>query len=381
MKPSGLAPYLAVLGNTPALSALELGQTWTGGQVVFLEDCPNLQRLGGTIKIAETWFTVPHTLVGIEKIKTELERIAADTKKIPFGFSVYAHNAHIKPAAITQCAKKLARLGITWKKELRAKGYTARYVASREPALSSVIVTREHLLQPQTDFVIVIGEQDITVGRTLAVQDYHAFSERDYGRPGHDRLAGMLPPKVARMMVNIMNPAPTATILDPFCGSGTILQEALGLGHQHVLGSDISQKAMSDTAANLAWLKLKPTELYMHDALKLETVIAPQSIDCIITEGYLGPVRPTHIHDIQTELTTFYTAVWQVFARILKPQGRVIMALPAWKRPAGIATLPLTNIIPPALFTQWSPPLIYGREDAMVVRHIVMYTKKIILNN
>lgn len=368
--------YLAILGNTPKLSALELGQDWTGGQVVMVEQQPDLARLGGTVKVAETWLTLPRQLNGIERIHAELERMVTSGKKLSFGFSVYAGSAEISTTDIKQYTHTLQRLGLEWKKQLRADGHSVRFVVSREPALSSVIVTREHLLKPPTDFIIVVRAADIVVGRTLAVQDYHDFSKRDYGRPGRNHLAGMLPPKVARMIVNIAQPATQARLLDPFCGSGTILQEALTLGYHHVSGVDIAPKAIADTKKNLVWLKLPSATLYIHDALQLETIIPPSSVDAIITEGYLGPIRTRHIANIQRDLTSFYTSVWRSFAKILKPGGRVVMALPAWKQAHGTITLPLTRIIPSNHFRAWHEPILYGREQASVLRQIVFLEKR-----
>ena len=46
-------------------------------------------------------------------------------------------------------------------------------------------------------------------------------------------------------------------ILDPFCGSGTVLQEALLMGFTQVAGTDLSPKAITDTKENIAWIKEK----------------------------------------------------------------------------------------------------------------------------
>lgn len=363
--------YFAILGNTPELSALELGQSWPGGQVLRLKQPPDITRLGGTIKIAEEMFELSRNLTDIERIYVILEQLS---RRISFGFSVYAGTAHISNALLKQYAKQLERIGIAWKKKLRQQGWTVRYVTSREPALSSVIVTREHLLKHQTDFVLVIEPTTIRVGRTSAVQDYRSFSDRDYGRPGRDAHAGMLPPKVARMMVNIAQAKPTDRILDPFCGSGTILQEALLLSYPQVIGSDLSPKAITDTTTNLAWLKLSPAALHVHDATRLTEIIKPNSIVAIVTEGYLGPIRPHNINQILAELTRLYANVWQEFAHVLQPGGRVIMAIPAWRRHEHITTLPLNKIIPQRRFRAWHAPIFYGRPDAQVMRQILFYS-------
>jgi tRNA G10 N-methylase Trm11 len=42
-------------------------------------------------------------------------------------------------------------------------------------------------------------------------------------------------------------------VVDPFCGSGSVLMEAMMLGCD-VIGSDISEKAVADSKLNLEWL-------------------------------------------------------------------------------------------------------------------------------
>lgn len=43
-------------------------------------------------------------------------------------------------------------------------------------------------------------------------------------------------------------------ILDPFCGSGTILTEAMLINYKNLIGADISPKAINDTKKNIEWI-------------------------------------------------------------------------------------------------------------------------------
>ncbi|EKD78592.1 MAG: putative DNA methylase, partial [uncultured bacterium] len=213
---------LAILGNTPELSALELGVPWDGGQIAELPGTVDLQRLGGTVKLAD--------VIGndISDCLSILKSVPSDHKLV-FGFSVYAGDHTVTTNQLAAYAKKLRDLGMHWKKQLKESGRSVRLVVSNEPTLSSVIVTKEHLLKDQTDFVVVLYQAKTVIGRTTAVQDYKEFSRRDYGRPQRDAFSGMLPPKVARMLVNIgtnrahqsVETCHGMSLLDPFCGSGT----------------------------------------------------------------------------------------------------------------------------------------------------------------
>jgi tRNA G10 N-methylase Trm11 len=159
---------------------------------------------------------------------------------------------------------------------------------------------------------IEYGLFDNGIGRLIAVQDINDWGEKDYGKPRSDVRSGMLPPKLARMMINIAigqwsvvsgrskNPRATnyklPTIIDPFCGSGNVLLEAISLGYD-IIGSDISEKAVLDSKFNVEWL-LKSTvngsglkaKIYQADAIKFNfSQIKDDFI--IVTEPYLGEPR------------------------------------------------------------------------------------------
>ena len=88
------------------------------------------------------------------------------------------------------------------------------------------------------------------------MQPFKDLSRLDFGRPARDDFSGMLPPKLAQIMINLAQVQnPEALIIDPFCGSGTILSEALLMGYKDLLGSDISPKAIADTYKNISWIK------------------------------------------------------------------------------------------------------------------------------
>lgn len=372
--------YIAILGNTPELSALELGVSYNGGQVAVLPTVPDLTKLGGVVKVAEHWTTLPWSGDTLPDEVTQEIFFDLQSKtgngKLQFGFSLYAGDDNISQSTIKRVAKHLQHVGIKWKQTIKHSGHMVRFVTSKEPALSSVIVTREHLLPRQTDYVLVFYEHEIKLGRTTAVQDYRAFSERDYGRPGRDHWSGMMPPKVARMLVNIAQPKSDSLILDPFCGSGTIVQEALLLGYKNVIGSDISPTAMAATKENLEWLKLTPKKLFQADARDLLHHLKPHSIDCIVAEGYLGPVRPNQTERIQEQMIELYSETFHILAQLLKPTGRLVFALPAWRQGQHIQTLPLNILLPKTAFTLLAEPVLYGREQASVLRHIVVATTK-----
>ncbi len=106
-----------------------------------------------------------------------------------------------------------------------------------------------------------------------------------------------VPPEVIRDLL-IHYTKPGDVIFDPFCGSGTILTEALQIGFTNLLGSDKNTVAVESTKKNIDWLKNKKTtldtsaiKLFTADARDLGQNIEKHSLDAIVTELYLGPSR------------------------------------------------------------------------------------------
>ena len=81
-------------------------------------------------------------------------------------------------------------------------------------------------------------------------------------------------------------------ILDPFCGTGTVLQEALLAGYD-VVGTDLSQKMVDYTTENLSWLQSTFTApgnvIDIHQA-NATTHHWPNSenLTAVVCETYLG---------------------------------------------------------------------------------------------
>ena len=82
------------------------------------------------------------------------------------------------------------------------------------------------------------------------IQDIEGYSERDIGRE-RSMTVGMMPPKLAQMMINMATKGNMLRIWDPFCGLGTTLIEAHNAGYSHLTGSDISAEMVQETKKNI----------------------------------------------------------------------------------------------------------------------------------
>lgn len=304
-----------------------------GGDAAFLESeeqinaDKTIQRLGGTIKI------------GIVKEKSSIEnKKEIENKIIDIIFSKSQDFKGKFKFGISQYGKKrivdIKKAGMEIKNGLKDGNISSRMVTGRDKSLSSVIVEQNKLIGRGVEVVLMKKDGEILIGETLAVQPFKELSGRDYGRPARDDYSGMLPPKLARIMINLGGRG-NKNIFDPFCGSGTVLSEALLMGYRDILGNDISSKAVKDTAQNLKWTAEKYNipnynlSLFNRDASEASAFIKKNSLDLIVTETYLGPSRGKFdIHKTASGLSKLYSSCLVEFKKILRKDGRVVMALP-----------------------------------------------------
>ena len=408
--------YCFIFGRNPILSLAEIFNReapvgahfqiaeLTSQSLVIRTDAPfdpdAWQRtLGGSIKIGQViqeFADLSSVRQALTK-KNLLERyFGQKNKKIVFGFSCYGD-------LFRHYQTEFNGRGLELKKDLQASGYRSRFVAAQDGVLSSVQVVKNKLIETGGDILIIKGLNAFYLGKTVTVQDFEDYSARDYGRPRRDARSGLLPPKLAKEMINFSKATPEQTLLDPFCGSGTVLQEAALMGFRHLVGSDISAKAIEDTKKNLNWLEKNyhvtpAVRLHHSDVKKLEDKISPHSIDAIVTEPYLGPTINRNISVINMlaitqELESLYLAAFRVFTRFLKPDKQVVIIFPLFKTKNGIYTLKILeqlekmgfrrqNPIPEkvSLFAKIGPTargsLMYSRPDQKVEREIFIFQYK-----
>ncbi|MBU1163992.1 RsmD family RNA methyltransferase [Patescibacteria group bacterium] len=399
--------YIFILGRNQELSVAETKAVLNSGQfelepgfLVYssekeIDADKLMNQLGGTIKIAKVF---------ADKIDQDqiIEQILSNTqkgKKVYFGFSQYGQGQNIN------------KIAHDIKKTIKEKGYPVRWVISKEKQLSSVVVKKNKLLSQGAEIIITKNH----VAKTLAVQDFEEYGRRDFGRPARDTVSGTMPPKLAKIMINLTQVSQQAKILDPFCGSGTVLQEALVLGYNNVIGSDISQKAVDDTKENLEWLasqdrrdpltsskqdRIKELDLPTHrvgEALaprRNDRAVAPdlpelynfdvrllsqniKQVDAIITEPYLGPPlkgreTSSQISKIISDLEKLYLDAFAEFQKVLSQKGKIVIVFP-------IIDNQHLNILPQIKklgFELQSPDnLIYSRPEQKVKRNILVFSK------
>lgn len=395
--------YFFVLGSNPTLSIAELLAVFhkakeaklpigsLASKKIFIlatareiNAAQLIKKLGGIIKIGKVTAIVNKE----EGILPEIIKLLKPREgKFKFGLSYYGQQKF-----------NIQKLAMAMKKFLREKEISCRWVTSREKTLSSVVVEQNKLINQGIEIALIENSKKILIGQTLAVQPFKELSFRDYGRPARDDYAGMLPPKLAQIMINLSQTKSSDTILDPFCGSGTILTEAMLMGYHHLIGSDISAKAINDTKKNIAWIKTKfqislsaqagnfKFQLHHKDVAGLSRFISSKSIDAIITEPYLGPARGKfNINRTIKELEQLYSQSLTEFRKILKPNRRIVMIWPVFNKANRLSLNlngfkiinPLPKLLQKNKFIKLTNrnTIIYGRPGQKVWREIVVLTK------
>ncbi len=390
--------YLFVLGKNYNLSLAEILAIFRKEEVEIInksiitlktgEIYPEklIKNLGGIIKIGVVEKEVEKNE---EKIKENIldlikRKNNKSEGKLKFGISQYGkNNLNIK------------KIGMEIKKELKKLEINSRLVTSREKSLSSVVVETNKLTKSGIE-IILCGDQDkIIIGQTSSVQDFRSLSFRDYGRPARDDHSGMIPPKLAQIMINLCNVTDknNSLILDPFCGSGTILTEAMLMGYKNITGSDISEKAINDSKKNINWIKEKYNlkdlncNLHKNSSEKLTKIIKPNSIDGIITEPYLGPQRgKINLKETIKELESLYSNSLREFKKILKPGKKAIMVWPVFDKGEVFINPNLNKlkIINPlqkknnsqGFTTSQRNSIVYSRDNQKIYREIIILKKE-----
>jgi len=194
--------------------------------------------------------------------------------------------------------------------------------------LAEQVVTREAL-----DIIAFPRRGGYALGATTWVSDAPAI-RRATTKPAPSPEISMSP-RLARTLINISALTPGKTLLDPFCGSGTIL--AAGLARSLVcIGVDSDSRRIRDARRNLEWAKRGSRGHYVlkvGDATDLPAFLRDTRADGVVTEPILLPKlnsRPNA--SVAAELMAVagetYARSLPSIVDVLNPGGRIVMVAP-----------------------------------------------------
>lgn len=415
--------YAFLLGNHPELSLAELGSFFgqnvslnPSNKIAFTEnELPSqfvnpqdfLEVLGGTITLLKIFeervkFHDLTNCIG-EYIKLHAPHTGG---KIPFAIDIYpeatAHSTLIK------------KLTIGVKKYLTKGGIRSEFWNNNFRNINRVYALKNGLLKKGLGIALIArGEENYMVCETVGLQNIENYALRDYGKAARDSFAGMLPPKLAQIMINLAifnrpfgitfdeSRRGRVTILDPFCGSGTVLMEGLLRGFS-VMGSDISEKSVGDAQKNIAWLResrnITPSAgamIIQKSALEIRRkdceLICPDITSiAIVTEPLLGPPMREEPSDkvlekVMMTLSELYSGFFKNMALWLPGETPIVCVFPCWRRAGGGVTKLSSRVVEKIMATGYSMPaysplhitsLLYSRPYSVVGREILRFVKK-----
>jgi tRNA G10 N-methylase Trm11 len=412
---------LMILGRQPELGLAELESlygpakvTAAGKQAAIVDVDPCLlafDRLGGSVKFCKILTTLDTTNWGqIEKFLLQVSPGHSQTMpegKMTLGFSLYGFNESLK---------RIEATGLSLKKTIRNTGRPVRLVPNKETELNAAQIIHNKLTGPNGWELIFVKDGGKTiVAQTVKVQDIESYTRRDRERPKRDTKVGMLPPKLAQIIINLASgelpqeqlqnicdipagqPVPVKlinkTLLDPFCGTGVVLQEGLLMGYE-VYGTDLEQRMADYSQANLEWLEA----LYPHqDSGSLDAKVEQgdatnhqwqQPVDLVAAETYLGrPFTSQPSPEILAQTMADCNLIIKKFLNNIhgqiKPGTRLCLAMPAWQTRGGeFKHLPLIDSLSDLGYNRVifehvrDDQLLYHRAGQFTARQLIVITRK-----
>ncbi len=375
--------YLAVLGRQPEISIAELAfggfcQIFPSSisqkfsdrlspgllptYIEFVSDSVlDINRFGGILKLAIRLDVSPI------KFLQELPE-----GKIPIGVRDYSKGA-LRKTAKTEALKL--------KKILMRHGRSVRVVENKDAVLSTA-TSLHNGLSGRNERKVELIKVDNEWYRVIGVQDIDAYTKRDQARPARDARVGMLPPKLAQILINICGPLKEkATILDPFCGTGVVLQEAILMGYR-AYGTDISERMIEYSKKNLDYFGFRNYKLEVGDATSHKWT---GKIGAVACEGYLG--KPMSQIPGKIKLKEQKQECSEIILGFLKNLNLqievgtpVVIAMPAWLREDGkyerLDVLDEIDKLGYNVNNKSREGLLYHRPKQIVARDIIILRKR-----
>lgn len=390
---------ILILGRQPAIGRAELESLFGAEHVQPLGDQAvasdlawgdiDFARIGSSIRLAKVLTPLPTTQWTalarhlVEKMPAHLDYLPA-AGKLKLGLSVFG---------LPVKTEQLFRTGLELKKICKKAGRSVRLVPNSEPALSSAQVLHNQLTGELGWELLLIKDGSQTwLAQTVKVQDISAYARRDQNRPKRDARVGMLPPKLAQTIVNLAT-GPLAAgsenvVLDPFCGTGVVLQEALLMGYD-AYGTDIEPRMIDYSRENLEWLSTHGKEgtpaLEVGDATSHDWT---QPFSVVASETYLGrPLNSWPGADSLQEIIGTCNIIVEKFLKNIgqqiKPGQRLCLAVPAWRGPNGqFHHLPLLDRLEEIGYNRLrfkharDSEMTYFRPEQLVARELLVITRK-----
>ncbi len=336
-----------------------------------------LDRLGGSIRMAKVLgeFSAKKKLV---EVIFQNSALSENSSNVKIGVSAFQTGKNFLPEFLGMIKKYFAE-----------KKTAVRLENSGGKNMTSGQIFDRKLLKKGAEFIIWQRGNSFLLSQTVANQNLRNYVLRDRRKPFSDSKMGMLPPKLAQILINLADPKFSAKIIDPFCGSGTICTEAAIMGFKTV-GSDLNPDFLAGAKKNFYFFAEKfrfeknKGEFFIGNVASFPWVKFREKI--MVTEGWLGEnfERSPSLDKIEKEAVKVLKMWVKAFSNMEQngPQ-KVVFCLPCWNfRGKNIsisqklfAKIAKSSYNPLALFAG-QKTFIYKREKAFVAREICVLERK-----
>lgn len=388
--------YITMLGRQPKIGMAELERvfgnvSWFSDNSALVDTASfDIQHIGGTVKAGRVVAELPRgdwRQTSMQLTRAYIDAWRDAEHKITLGISAYGFD--ISP-------RDVQKTGLILKSKLKEKGVSLRLVPNEAVALGTA--TSHHnklgLSNNKVELLVVRGHGGkVIIAESTGAQNVTALARRDRERPARDAFVGMLPPKLAQIMINLAIPhsnssVDTPRILDPFCGTGVVLQESALLGYA-AYGTDLSEKMVDYSRRNMDWLAAQS-----HDALDYTIeqgdamdVTWTHPIDAVVCETYLGqpfsaPPSDTKLQQVRGNCDHIISAFLKNIGSQIRPGTPLCIAVPAWNDGHDNFThLPLIKKIAQLGYKQLefknvdTTKLLYYRPGQVVARELLVLKK------
>jgi tRNA (guanine10-N2)-dimethyltransferase len=182
-----------------------------------------------------------------------------------------------------------------------------------EQMIGTMIAGPVSLKHPEVEYRAVLSEDKCYFGKVLFTFDRSSFDVRNPGKREFFH-PGVMMPRMARTLVNIVGMQQGSTMLDPFCGTGGILIEAHLLGAR-AIGSDFDPLMVLGSRQNIPG-----SDLMLADATHLP--FCDHAVDAVVTDFPYGQSVCIKKADTMDRL---YGDALEEIRRVLKPERRAVV--------------------------------------------------------
>ena len=206
------------------------------------------------------------------------------------------------------------------------------------PRTGTEVYARDILARKIVDFVVIKVNGHYWIGVTSFVPDVAPFHTRSNERPVVSSEISMSS-RLAKILLNLSGFKRGDLILDPFCGSGTILSEAVLAGAK-CIGIDRNPGRIENARRNLQWLSsnagvsAESYTLKVGDATRLETLMNGTQVDAVVTEPILLPELDfaPHLEKARKMIrnaSRLYSEALYSIGSVVRRGGRVVIIAPS----------------------------------------------------